>query len=57
MPIQSPGLKLDIAELSGRLLEELEVLPLAKIVAKTEADALPADGIAGDVSDNGEPKP
>ncbi len=45
MPIQSPGLKLDIAELSGRLLDELEVIPRAKIIAKTVVDALPGSAV------------
>jgi RND family efflux transporter MFP subunit len=45
MPIQSPGLKLNIAELSGRLLGELEVLPRARIIAKTVADALPGSAV------------
>lgn len=41
MPIQTSGLALNIAALSARLLEELEVLPRARITAQTVAEALP----------------
>jgi RND family efflux transporter MFP subunit len=45
MPTQNPGLELDMAELSGRLLEELELAPRAKIIAKTLTDALPGSAV------------
>jgi RND family efflux transporter MFP subunit len=45
MPIQSSGLTLNIVELSARLLEELEVLPRARLTARAVADALPGSAV------------
>ena len=41
MPIQSSGVTVNAAVLSARLLEELELLPRARILAKTIAEAVP----------------
>src|SRR5436305_13399846 len=41
MPIQSSGVTVNAAVLSARLLEELELLPRARILAKALAEAVP----------------
>ena len=45
MPIESSALTLDLAELSARLLEELEFLPRARITAQWIAQALPGSSV------------
>ena len=45
MPIQTAGLAFNIAALSARLLEELEVLPRARITAHAVAEALPGSSV------------
>lgn len=45
MPIESSALTLNLAELSARLLEELEFLPRARITAHWIADALPGSSV------------
>ena len=45
MPIQSSALTLNIAELSARLLEELEILPRARMIAQAIADVLPGNAV------------
>ena len=45
MPIQSSALTLNIAELSARLLEELEILPRARRIAQAIADVLPGNAV------------
>jgi RND family efflux transporter MFP subunit len=45
MPIQGSELTLDIAALSARLLEELEVFPRARITAQAIAEALPGSAV------------
>jgi len=45
MPIQNSGLILNLPDLSTRLLEEFEVLPRARILAETIAEALPGAAV------------
>ncbi len=45
MPLQSSGLTLNLAELSARLLEELELSPRARIIVHAIADALPGSAV------------
>src|SRR5579859_1216420 len=45
MPIQSSGLKVNVTELSARLFEELELIPRARRVAQTIADAMPGSAV------------
>jgi len=45
MPIQSSALTLNIAELSARLLEGLEILPRARMIAQAIADVLPGNAV------------
>jgi len=45
MPIESSSLILDLAELSARLLEELEFLPRASITAQWIAESLPGSSV------------
>jgi len=45
MPIQTSALRLNLAELCGRLLEELEVHPRARIIAQTISEALPGSAV------------
>lgn len=45
MPIQSSGLKLNLAELSARLFEVLELIPRARIAAQSMAEALPGTAV------------
>lgn len=56
MPIQTSALRLNLAELCSRLLEELELLPRARIIAQAIAEALPGSAVnvyaAVEVADN-----
>src|ERR1700739_441953 len=45
MPIESSALTLNLAELSARLLEELEFLPRARITAHWIAETLPGSSV------------
>lgn len=45
MPTETSVLQLNLAEFSARLLEELDLLPRARIIAQTVAEALPESAV------------